>query len=448
MRILIITPEYRGFGGGIMTFYRHLAPALTEAGHEVFVIEGSGFGIAGRSAAETPGGIHIRSLDTSLLSKWMQRFAHFTAAPTLRRLMASSWAAWDQARSLGRFDVVEVVEFGLLHAPHALRPLAPTVAQCHAGWGQMGLHESSCGQELDRATALAIESEALRHMSARHTYALANSRWWADQLHLPFSCIRPPWKPPSDSPPRQRSTEIDPVIRVFGRIQAWKGPRECCQALSLAPEIPSLEWYGRDVAVDSNGTSTNDLMRSEFPAVWGTRILTRNPVPPQEVSRLQATALLNLVPSTWDVFNFTAAEAMASARPVICSDGAGASELIEDGRTGFVYDGSSAAALADVMRRALSLGPAELARIGAAGREAALAALDPMRQAAAHATGYESAMRSPVMAEGGPPAWFKALAEPREPSERVGASHLDQHPLRGLASYVVKRGLRKAGLAS
>ena len=41
MRLLILTPEYDGSGGGIMTFYQSLVPALQAHGVAVRVIEGS-----------------------------------------------------------------------------------------------------------------------------------------------------------------------------------------------------------------------------------------------------------------------------------------------------------------------------------------------------------------------------------------------------------------------
>jgi glycogen synthase len=161
------------------------------------------------------------------------------------------------------------------------------------------------------------------------------------------------------------------------------------------------------------------------------------------VAQLQARALLNLVPSTWDVFNFTAAEAMASGRPVVCSDKAGASELIEDGKTGFVYDGASPAALVDTIRRALSLGPERLKEVGGNARTSILSALDPERQARAHLAAYQAAIAAPRPNPEAIPAWFKELASPREPSHKIG-HHLDQHPLSELAAHVWERALRKA----
>ena len=66
-------------------------------------------------------------------------------------------------------------------------------------------------------------------------------------------------------------------------------------------------------------------------------------VPPEEVARLQRAARFNVITlDLRDVFNFTCVEAMASGRPVICSRGAGASGLIEDGVNGFVFESGDA----------------------------------------------------------------------------------------------------------
>ena len=55
-----------------------------------------------------------------------------------------------------------------------------------------------------------------------------------------------------------------------------------------------------------------------------------------------------LVPSTWDVFNLVAAEAMAMGRVVVISDCAGAADLVQHGVSGFVFPKGDAAALAGI----------------------------------------------------------------------------------------------------
>lgn len=423
-----------------MTFYRNLAETAVSLGWSVQVIEGSAFSVFDTATQETINGVSVEGLESARLERWAARFHHLAASPSVQKMLAAAWAAREQSAQHGPFDLVEATEFGLLHVPYILESTSPVVVQCHAGWGQIGLYDPTGGKEFDQALALAIETEGLRHASARHTSADANASWWERQGAGPFAVIRPCWHPPSET---LAGEMIDGVIRVFGRIQAWKGPDVVAKAWSAAPELPDINWHGRDVATDSRGGSTCAALKAAYSDVWGSRIRPQPTVPPVEVAQLQARALLNLVPSTWDVFNFTAVEAMSSGRPAVCSDKAGASELIEDGRTGFVYDGSSPTALIDAIRRALALSPEQLACIGKNGRDSVLDLLNPERQARAHLEAYEAALAAPKPAPDVLPAWFRTIALPRAPA-RVTSNYLDQYPLRDLVAYVIERSARKA----
>jgi glycosyltransferase involved in cell wall biosynthesis len=446
MKINLLTPEFSAYGGGIATFYQGLFSALSPLCCGVEGLEGSGFAAFGDGELFTTG--PWLRLSTKSVARWSLRFHHLEATPTLRKLLSAAWAAWEAVGQSGPYDVIEVSEFALLHVPHILEPLAPTVVQCHASWGQIGVRERSQGLELDQLLSLALETESFKHVAGRHTYSNMNAAYWREQTGLPFRMIRPCWRPiTAGTKVEPDCPEVDGIIRVFGRIQAWKGPHVVAAAWDAAADLPDIDWHGRDVPTNSRGGSTNVELRMEHPLTWGVRIRPRPLVAPGQVARLQSRSLLNLVPSTWDVFNFTAAEAMASGRPVVCSDKAGASELIEDGRTGFVYDGNSSNALADTVRRAISLGSERLARIGAEGRMCIVEALRPEMQVRSHLEGYAAAIRAHSTDLTAVPDWFKAIAMPCDPISRR-ASHLDQYPLRDISCHVLDRTFRKFNLKS
>jgi hypothetical protein len=98
---------------------------------------------------------------------------------------------------------------------------------------------------------------------------------------------------------------------------------------------------------------------------------------------MQAAASLVVVPSAWDTFNFTVAEAMAAGRVVVCSDGAGAGFLIRDGVNGFLFGAGNAGSLCGALQRALALGPFEALRVGEAARQTVAEQLHPARTARA-----------------------------------------------------------------
>ena len=168
------------------------------------------------------------------------------------------------------------------------------------------------------------------------------------------------------------------------------------------------------------------------------------PEAPQEIARRQATALFNLVPSTWDVFNFTAVEAMASGRPTIVSTGAGASELIEDQVNGYLFASGDADALAAALDRLLGESPARLAAIGQAARETVRTVLDPNAIAAQRVAAYRSVIdafrtQPPLPAAG----WVGDICRPTEPLPGNEMAFLDHHPLRAIAANMLARGRHK-----
>jgi hypothetical protein len=162
---------------------------------------------------------------------------------------------------------------------------------------------------------------------------------------------------------------------------------------------------------------------------------------------IQASSRLNLVTSTWDVFNFTVVEAMHSGRPVVCSSCAGASELIEDGVTGFVYEGTSPTALADALKRALAAPERTLIDMGAAARATIAERLDPDRIAMERISAYNAAIKGFTPGAKTIPDWVRQISEPRDAGVNH-ASFLERQPLRELASHVGARVLRKFGLPS
>lgn len=436
MRALIVTPEYSGHGGGIATYYRLLAPPLAKAGCEVTVIEGSGFHSYDSPAVETRDGVVIHRLEASRVARFVEQFQHLEATPLLRRMMAGAWAAWEQAGTLGPFDVVESTDFALMAAPPVLDWRAPVVTQMHGSFGQISVRDPLEDAALDGGLALAIESATAALAEERQTSSRSNVAYWQAQTSRPVARLLPAWKPPKP----HADTTISSRIAVFGRIQQWKGPHIVCEALRLMKSAPEIDWYGRDVP-HAGHTSTSGWLSHVYPEIWGAKIKAHQPVPPNAVQDLQSSALLNLVPSTWDVFNFTAVEAMASGRPVVCSNAAGASELIEDGVTGFVYDGASPAALAQALERALSLGPERLYEIGRAARDVVSRVLDPDAIARERLAAYQKLSRAQQDGKS-LPEWLTQLGLPHPPAGR-NLAFLDRLPMRQLATYLVRRAGRK-----
>jgi glycogen synthase len=190
---------------------------------------------------------------------------------------------------------------------------------------------------------------------------------------------------------------------------------------------------------------TSAHLSTRYPNIWGNKILHHAAIPPDEVTRRQASALFNLVPSTWDVFNFTAVEAMASGRPTIVSSGAGASELVEDGVNGYIFPTGDAEGLAAAIDRVLTASPAQLIDIGSAAQATIRRTLDPPTIAAGRLRSYRAAIEA--FGERREFPGFKSLGEMCRPADRPAeedAAFLHQVPLRTLMRHVTKRIGKKA----
>lgn len=313
--------------------------------------------------------------------------------------------------------------------------------QCHGSVGQIAEHDPIAGEETQSALVQLIERAGISIADVVQSYSEANSDFWSREASRPVECIRPAWSAPA------HVLRADFTARglVVGRMQRWKGPQTVCEALRrMGADAPDMDWIGRDTAWGARGTSTLAQMARTFPGIWGKLVTNFGPVSPEEVANRQAAALFNLVPSTWDVFNFTTVEAMGSGRPTVVSTGAGASELIEDGVNGFLFRSGDPQSLAETLDRLLRHPPGRLLEIGRNGRETVRRTLDPDTIAAVRMDAYRNAAarfarkaRAPIS------PWVSKMLTPHDDRAGGEMSFLDHHPLRTILGYALSRYGRK-----
>ena len=445
MRLLILTPEYDGSGGGIMTFYQALVPALQNAGASVRVIEGSAFHSASDNSVRWPNGTRVETLEQDRLHRWHARFGHLSATPGLRRYLAAAWAMWEQAGFGEDVDIVEACDWGLLFVPPAMDAARPLLVQCHGSAGQISEHDPMTGEETQDTLIRLLERMILSEVDALQTSSCTNALYWRENTRRNVSSILPAWAEPLTEPVQTLSGRG----LVLGRLQRWKGPQVLCDALEfLGRRAPVIDWIGRDTPWGTRNGSTADHLSCAYPDIWAKRIVHHRPVAAAEAHRRQACALFNVVPSTWDVFNFTAVEAMASGRPAIVSTGAGAGELIEDGVNGYVFPAGDAETLAAKIDRILSEGHDRHAEIGRAARETIRHALDPATIAAQRLAVYHATIdrfRSDKAPSCSP---FGEICRPKDCPAVDDGAFLEQVPLRTLVRHVIKRSGKKAHLSA
>ncbi len=347
MKLLLVTPEFPpDHGGGIITFYGNLVPALRGLGCCVSVLKGSAY-IHGEAAYEHDG-TQVTVLERERFQNWLQRFDHFAMFPELQRHLAAAFALHEQAKAGEGFDAVEVTDWGLLFLPWVIDSKPRVLVQLHGSAGQIAHREPVAGHEAEGVFTLLLERTALATASSLATYSRSNVDWWESILERPVHYSPPPLQ--LEEMKTRNVASGDPWLTV-GRIQDWKGPHVACAAWRiLGAVLVGLEWVGRDVIQGRTGLSTDSSLQRQFPDVWRKTIHPVGQLPPGEVKQKMSAARAVLVPSTWDVFNLVTAEAMTLGKVVVVSDGAGAADLIENDVNGFTFENGNAAALAELVQ--------------------------------------------------------------------------------------------------
>ncbi len=358
MNLLCMLPEYvTHAGGGIITFYRHFLPLLARQGHQVRVIVGSGATAESTTSRRNIDGVSVETLSHRLLLKYHAMFSRYVATPGLRRYLAAAWAMREQADCGIGFDLVEAADWGLLFLPWVVDGGPPCVVQLHGSMGQIDTHDPVLGEELQGQIIRLLECAGIRQAAGAQAYSLRNAAFWQRQAGRSVERILPAWQPLIADGSRTGRLENGLVV---GRLQRWKGPDVLCEALTLlGSRAPAIDWMGRDTPYERRSTMTSAHLAKAWPAVWGRHLFHRPQQPADITCRLQAEAAFMVVPSLWDTFNFTCVESMGAGTPVICSTGAGASELIENGVNGFVFEAGNAGMLAEALDRLLTLGSDE-----------------------------------------------------------------------------------------
>ncbi len=437
MRLLIVTPEYEPqSGGGILRYYGNLIPALARAGTHVTVLVAAPFGDDFPDYDATPA-VRVACVRQAAISEAEAALSQFSATPEFRRWLAAGWAARRAATPLGSFDAVEATDFGLGFVPFVVDPIgAPLVVRCHGSIGQISGHEPpQPALELDHGLSRMAESGLLPCAGDLQTYAVSNAREWSGRLGREVTTVRPAMEL---SEPQGSAGDYAIVV---GRVQAWKGPEILCEALRRLPVegCPKFLWVGRDMRSAENGGSLDLDLGRRFPDVWGTRVRRQGACEPAAAQALISRARFVVVPSLWDVFNFTTIEAMACGKPVVCSTGAGAHELIESGTNGVLAEAGSATSLAEAIDRVASLSGAEAGRMGEAARETVRIELDPDAIATEHLDRYGRLEPTEIECDD----WTRAFYSPT--SGQVSLDYLEQVGIRRIAAYLSERLRRRVG---
>ncbi|MCX2431354.1 glycosyltransferase family 4 protein [Pedobacter sp. GR22-10] len=441
MNILFILPEYYPHsGGGISTYYLHYIKALRNYCSSIHVMVGSGY-TQDEITYTIEDGIQIEYLKPSIFDSYLKKFTKLSLFPEYQRNVAAAWAMWDQADQGKKYDLIECTDFGLGYIPWIINHHKPVVTRLHGSFGQIELKEPQLKQYLNGDLNRQTELNLLSQSDVLITHSEANQQFWKEMINKDVTMLYPVFIPPIIEF-SYNEEKLDFAI-VCARIQQWKGPDILCKAIQeLGNNAPKVKWYGKDTAFSKTSSKSEEL-KNEYPTVWGSKITWHSALPNNQVLAEQKKAKFAIVPSTWDMFNFTCLEYMSAGIPVICSDGAGVSELIENGVNGFNYPKNDFSSLAKNINYANALPEHERENIADSAMVTIRTLLSPEKIIPQNLDLYHHGINN--FKDKSSNDYLNAIYKPSDTPFDIG-DFLDVQPLRPLLQYIFKRIKKKISL--
>lgn len=365
-----------------------VARTLVRRGHEVHVLSC----VDGQPADDREDlGVHVHRREAPRVLPKIRRRLPWTS---LR--LEGALARYREARRLGaEFDVVEAPDWFAEGLAFALRQPRPLVAHLHTPFGVVGRNNPGSSRSTrDGRLADWIEGVAVR----RADVVTSPSRLLARELardgwlgrHEPRIVRYPidvdPWtglKGAEESPPR---------VLAVGRLEGRKAPEVLVAAAALlANDVPELEVVFVGSSSLRDGASYRKWLVEQVRRL-GARCRFVDEVAREELPRWYESSRVVAVTSRYDNFPYAALEAMASERPVVCTDRTGTAEIVAGTDAGSVVAVDDPAALADALRPFL-LDPSAAGRAGRAARSVVECECSPGGIAAEREACYEEAIR-------------------------------------------------------
>ncbi len=356
MKIALVNKVFSLSHGGLERFAVNLAGALLRGGHEVHAF--------GQRFADLPEGVTVHPLQVTRKSSWWRVLNfHRCAARTL------AIDRFDIILGLTRFFPMDVYRMGDGVQRHWMRiryPFSPL------RWFNYLLNPA-------HAANIYMERRLLPGGGARRI--ITNSRLCRDHVRHYYGV------------PEER---IDVVYNGVDHAQFNPEARAALRSgvrmeLRLAPEDIALlhvsnNWQRKGVgvtlramaALGNEGSNLHLLVVGRGRAEPFRRLALKLGLegrvhflgPSPEVERFYAAGDLLVLPTLYDPFSNVCLEAMACGLPVVTTSGNGASEIIEEGKTGFVQkDAESVRELEQILKGCLD--PATLRHMGAAAHRVA-----------------------------------------------------------------------------
>lgn len=347
MKLGFYTPNYPGItqDGGIGTYTRDIAKALTRLGHQIHVVT------PGQECESQDEGVHIHQV----------RLRHM---PILDRLIPGFGNCWHLNNKLQLvvrkhgLDLVELPNWEGLGIYYQRTRTTPTVVRLHTS-----SQETQVIDELPLTRLLKCDVKR-EHQQARQadmliTHSQAHRKSMCDELRIGPERIDVIPHGVEVHPSFVRQPRPPGPLRIvfLGRLEKRKGTLELLQAfphmLDLHPGA-ELTLIGVDRPHCPGSRTHAQWIQDELPTTVRQQIKLAGRLPQENVDRLLQTADVFIAPSRYESFGLIYPEAMRWGIPVIGCDVGGVSEIIEHEKSGLLIPPESPDAIVKALHRLLS----------------------------------------------------------------------------------------------
>lgn len=357
MHICFVCREYIPSlrGGGIASYIKEMAEGLTDMGHKVTVISASDDTREEKTFSQD--GIDVFKLSkadfiipevepTSIIKKFrlIYRFNSY------RKKIVEA------IKSIKDIDIIEVPEFGAeslylseLNIPIVIRLHTPTLLD-HYNFCIQKLSKSNWYYYFQGMKELDIIKDAKYITSCSSSlkeWAIKYAEAKADNIKVIYNPINVELTKDLDN--NKCSQHKVKTILFAGTICDWKG----CWELTKACDILSNE--GLEIRLDLVGKTGSyaDRLKSQYSEKNWFNLIGK--VKREELMGLYRKADIVCFPSWWENMPMVCIEAMLSGAVVLGSNSGGMSEIIEDGKSGFLVEPKNSTALAKRIKEILQL---------------------------------------------------------------------------------------------
>ncbi|MBS1659407.1 MAG: glycosyltransferase, partial [Bacteroidetes bacterium] len=220
-----------------------------------------------------------------------------------------------------------------------------------------------------------------RVISPSH-YMVGEIRKRAEELDFSYDRVFNPFDSSRLPEPDPASAAASNEFIFYGKASPLKGIFELLSMFrkvwSDRPEIKLRILGGTDYYYHPEGQLMEDVLKARYGKyIASGQLILDGPVAPEALAGRIARARAILIPSRIDNLPYAVIECMALGKVIICSTSGGHTELIEDGRNGYLFSLEAEEEFLKKVGQVLALDEAGIGRIGEAARRTVKELCDP-----------------------------------------------------------------------